>query len=372
MTDRRWVPTAGLAALVFLVAGTASIARAAEDLVVLRDPALVTVTTAAADAPVRTILSFGRVVANPTAARDINATIGGQIENVQIRSGSVVKKGDLVASVSSPDFVFTQRSYLALLGNEERLAILKEEGNLPNFINGARENLKWWGMDEQSITDLEKSGKIVETLSILAPADGIITNVLVRPGDVIDAGDRTMQKFVVLGRAIATMVTDGVAPILEVNAYVDGIAAIEPDATRVRLKPAGGAQQELPVSYVLPDVDPATQAGRAVVDLEGAGVRLTLGETMPVDLLLPAEPGVWIPTATILRQRLTPVVFVQQSADRFERRRLDIVEIVGEWARVSNVQKTEKLAKNGKTILEGAYRMQQGDPAEAGAAHSHH
>ncbi|WP_165900022.1 efflux RND transporter periplasmic adaptor subunit [Borborobacter arsenicus] len=348
------------------------VSATADAIVVVGDQALVSVDTAVSQPPVRALATYGHVLPNPLAVNDINANISGQIERVFVRAGSTVKKGDPIASISSPDFVFTQKSYLTLLGNEERLEILREEGNLPNFLKDARENLKWWGMDEQAIANLTESQTIIEQLSIVAPEDGIVTELLVNSGDVIDAGDRTMQKFVVLGRAIARMVSADAAPILEVYAYPDTAASIQLEVSRIRVKPERSAAQELTVSYVMPEVSPVTQMTRAVVDLAGAEADFTLGDTVPVDILLPAPAGVWIPTATILRQGLRPIAFVQKSADRFERRQLEVLHIVGEWACVANVREGEKLARNGKTILEGAYRQQSGEgSADAGGGHHH-
>src|SRR5690606_37771313 len=135
--------------------------------------------------------------------------------------GSMVKEGDPIATVTSPDFIFTQRSYLELLANDERLEILRGEGNLPNYLAGARDNLRWWGMSEAQIDALVESGKLVERLNLVAPRDGVITEVLVQPGDMIDAGDRTMQNFIVLGRAVARLQRSDTPLMLEVTAFPD-------------------------------------------------------------------------------------------------------------------------------------------------------
>jgi multidrug efflux pump subunit AcrA (membrane-fusion protein) len=341
------------------------------NIVSLQNPTLVSLASPASAAPVISRAAFGHVVSNPVGVHDVNATISGQIEEVFVRVGSSLRKGDPVASVSSPDFVFTQMSYLTLLGDEERLAVLREEGNLPNFLKDARENLKWWGMDEKAIDDLGEKKKVIQQLSITAPEDGIVTEVFVRPGDVIDAGDRTMQKFIVLGRAVARMVSDQSSRLLEVYAYADRFDEIEPGVTRIRVKPPRGGEMELTVSYTLP-VDAATQTALAVIDLENVDHSLTIGEKVPVEILLPAQAGVWVPTSTVLRQGLRPVVFVQKGDGRFERRVLDVLEMSGSWIRVGNVEPIEKLVKDGKTILEGTYRQQNSGAAELGHGLGHH
>ncbi|WP_221288501.1 efflux RND transporter periplasmic adaptor subunit [Amaricoccus macauensis] len=203
------------------------------------------------EAPQRRIPAIGRVISDPVAITDVNAAISGQVAEVFVLPGSIVAKGDPIASVTSPDFIFTQRSYLGLLANEERLEILRGEGNLPNYLEGARDNLRWWGMTEGQIDALIESGRPVERLNLVAPDAGIVTEVLVRPGDMIDAGDRTMQNFIVLGRAVARILRADAPLTLEVTAY----AAVPLGGPEARLQ----RPPELSVNAVTPPAEMADQ-----------------------------------------------------------------------------------------------------------------
>ncbi|RDW14538.1 hypothetical protein DIE28_02025 [Paracoccus thiocyanatus] len=212
MTDRRFILGGiGLALAVTASAGPA--AAQASSFIVSR-----AVSTAPPD---HRVPAFGRVILDPQGQLDINAAISGQVAEVLVLPGSAVAKGDPIATVTSPDFVFTQRSYLALLENDEQLEILRGEGNLPNYLSDARDNLRWWGMTEAQIDRLVQERRTVDRLNLLAPEDGIITEVLVQPGDMIDAGDRTMQNFIVLGRAVARMQRAATPLVLEVAVFPD-------------------------------------------------------------------------------------------------------------------------------------------------------
>lgn len=341
-------------------------------IVSLDDSGLVTVAPVAARPPVDPVRTYARFVAHPAAMHDINANISGQISQVLVRTGSVVKKGDPIASVTSPDFIFNQRSYLTLLGNEERLAILREEGNLPNFLKSARDNLKWWGMTEEQIDALASSRQVLEQLTIVAPGDGTITELSIQPGDVIDAGDKTMQKFIVLGRVVARMVESGHPPLLEVYAYADAMASLKPGETLVRFGLGQAEPVERPISYILPEADATTQMARAIVELPAALPGFAIGDTIPAEILRPHPDGVWISRAAVLRQQLQPVAFVKLADGKYERRTLEVVETAGDWVRVRNVALTESVATSGKTVLEGAYRHQAGGVAADHGSDDHH
>lgn len=454
--------------------------------------------------PDHEVAAIGRVIASPGGLVDINAAISGQVAEVFVLPGSMVKEGDPIATVTSPDFIFTQRSYLELLANDERLEILRGEGNLPNYLAGARDNLRWWGMSEAQIDALVESGKLVERLNLVAPHDGVITEVLVQPGDMIDAGDRTMQNFIVLGRAVARLQRSDTPLMLEVTAFPDapfGHGQVElqlppepspdavtpppevsdpdaagagvspgpaetgagpgllessqgdgeamafaelahasvsvadehapiddipiigggnrrtttpsqppetPEPTRVHSPvmekdpfapepelpdrnpapavtpsevaagvrlPFAGADGEpvvLPVLTAAPDIHDTTQQARALASLEGVEGAFVLGQSFPVEVVLEAAPGVWLPDEAVLSPDLGPAVYVAAPDGAYERREIEIAERIPGWVRVaSGMQTGEKVVLRGKTLLEGAYRRELGG-ADHDDHHHHH
>src|SRR5574340_918620 len=100
------------------------------------------------------------VVPDVRSLQDVNAYVTGEISQVFVRAGDRLKAGDAVASIYSPEFITTQRSYLALMANKEQLQSLREEGRLSDYMKDARENLKWWGMTEAGIGMLEREKKV--------------------------------------------------------------------------------------------------------------------------------------------------------------------------------------------------------------------
>lgn len=213
-----------------------------------------------------TIKTYGLVVPNSKAMVDVNIAVSGQVEAVYARVGDSVRKGQPLASIFNPEFITTQRGYLEFLKNEEQLQVLREEGRLPNYLKGAKENLRWWGMTDKQIADLIEHDKVVEHIILEAPIDGFVTDLFVQPGSLVNAGDATMKQFVLVGKAIARMVAADTPHWLEGYVFPDQRTLLQPGMP-VRISLPDGSQLERRITQVLPVVDPITQRARFLVDL---------------------------------------------------------------------------------------------------------
>lgn len=318
----------------------------------------------------RSYPAFGRVVPNPSALLNVNAYLSGQINDIFVRPRSIVRKDDLIATISSPDFLLTQKAYLALLSNDEQQSILKEEGRLPSFLSDARDNLLWWGMSNAEIGELTKSGQVVESISVRAPQDGIITEVFVQPGQIVNAGDKTMQNFVVLGKPLVRMVPLSAPDWIEVYLPSDRAGLAKPGRTVVSISTPAGVAAGLTISEILPDVDRSNLMPRAIVRLGQGPKKLSLGQIVQLEISDEESEGVWVSRQGVSSQGLDPVVFVETKSGTFERRSTQILETADDFIRLSNVSEGERVVTAGKMVLEGAYRLQSRDPRAHGRCDS--
>lgn len=348
-------------------AANAPIARARGATVEIARADTIEVVAAAATRGGAGLRTFGRVIADPAAIVDVNAFISGEVRRVLVRPGAYVRDGDVVATIYSPEFVRTQKSYLALLQNEALQAALREEGRLPNYMKDARANLRWWGLSEREIARLEKSGEAREELDLSADADGIVTEVFVQPGQLLAAGDNTMKQFVVLGKSVLRMVATDKPFWLEGYLYPgeeQGIRVGSPVALRL----ADGKSVQRTVAKIVPAVDAKAQRARFIVPLKREDA-LPLGASVQVDLHIATTDGVWIPVAAALNQGLVPVAYVRTAPTVFERRRIDILQVGSAGLRVAGIDAGEAVVTAGKMLLEGSFRMAAGGASASGHDH---
>ncbi|HEY9097826.1 MAG TPA: efflux RND transporter periplasmic adaptor subunit [Thiobacillus sp.] len=317
------------------------------------------------------IKTYGLVVPNSQAMVDVNIAVSGQVAEVYVRVGDSIRKGQPIASVFNPEFITTQRGYLEFLKNEERLQVLREEGRLPNYLKDAKDNLRWWGMNDKQITDLIEHGKVVEHIILDAPTAGFVTDLFVQPGSLVNAGDQTMKQFVLVGKAIARMVTSNSSHWLEGYVFPDQRTLLRPGLT-ARISLPDGSHLERQISQVLPVVDPVTQRARFLVDLGKTPAGLAVGQTVDISLQLGKHTGTWVPRQAVLGQAIHPVVFVQIAPGRYLRKPVAVLEETPTLLQVKGVEAGEKLVVAGKMMLEGLYRISAGPGAGAGDHHHDH
>ncbi|HQT00217.1 MAG TPA: efflux RND transporter periplasmic adaptor subunit, partial [Thiobacillus sp.] len=298
------------------------------------------------------IKTYGLVVPNSQAMFDVNISVSGQVVDVFVRVGDNVRKGQPIASIFNPEFITTQRGYLEFLKNEAKLQELREEGRLPNYLKDAKENLRWWGMNDKQIADLIEHGQVVEHIMLDAPTDGFVTDLFVQPGSLVNAGDRTMKQFVVVGKAMARMVAANASHWVEGYFFPDQRTLLRPGLP-VRISLPDGRQLDRPITQVLPVVDPATQRARFLLDLGQTPAGLVVGQTVNLSLQLSSPMGTWVPRQAVLGQAISPVVYVQIAPGRYLRKPVAVLNETAELLQVKGVEAGEKVVVAGKMMLEG-------------------
>ena len=323
-----------------------------------------------ADAPARRLKTYGQIVPDAEAVLDINTVVSGQVVQVFVRPGDSVRKGQPIVSIFNPEFITTQKGYLQFLQNEERLQVLREEGRLPDYLKDAKENLRWWGMSERQIAALIDKGTVVENIVLDAPAEGFVTDMFVQPGSLINAGDRTMKQFVVIGKSVARMVSGKQSLWVEGYVYADQEALLRPGIKAEVILP-GGKRVQRPIAQVVPGIDPRTQRARFLLDLGlNSAPGMASGQTVALELALDGRAGIWVPRQSVLGQKVDPVVYVQAAPGRYLRTPVTVLGETEDWLRVAGVDARARVVVDGKMILEGVYRM-SGNHAAAGDGHHH-
>lgn len=322
------------------------------------------------DAQGKRLRTYGQVVPNAEAVLDVNTVISGQVVQVFVRPGDSVRKGQPMVSIFNPEFITTQKGYLQFLKNEERLQVLREEGRLPDYLKDAKENLRWWGMTERQVADLIDKGVVVEHIVLEAPTDGFVTDMFVQPGSLINAGDRTMKQFVVIGKSVARMVSGKVPLWVEGYVYADQQTMLRP-GMKVEVALPGGRLVQRPIAQVVPGIDPRTQRARFLVGLERNVPGLATGQTVALVLALDGREGTWVPRQAVLGQKIAPVVYVQAAPGRYLRKPVAVLGETEDWLQVTGVGPRDRVVVDGKMILEGLYRM-SGNPATAASGDHHH
>jgi Cu(I)/Ag(I) efflux system membrane fusion protein len=98
---------------------------------------------------------------------------------MSILSANLIKKGQPLFTLYSPDLVSTQEEYLiakrgnATLGNAPFQEIAEGSQSL---LQSARQRLKLWDISDEQIKELDTTGKVSKYLTFYSPITGFVTD----------------------------------------------------------------------------------------------------------------------------------------------------------------------------------------------------
>ena len=124
------------------------------------------------------VTAVGYVEFNERGQRTVSARVAGRIDKLVVNeTGQMVKAGDELASLYSPDLLVTVQNLLDAKrsGNEE-------------LLRGARTRLELLGIDADQIDDVLAAGKADTHLKIRSPISGHVIQKYVREGQYVEEG----------------------------------------------------------------------------------------------------------------------------------------------------------------------------------------
>lgn len=193
----------------------------------------------------RAVRAVGRIAYDEERLAHVHPRAAGWIEQLAVRAeGEPVKKGQELASFYAPDILSAQVDFL--IATEPR-----GPGERKVKADKARNLLRLLEVPEAVIRDIERTRETRNTVPILAPEDGIITQLMAREGMYVAPGS---EMFVIADLSQVWVLVD----VFEHQ--LAWISAGLPAQIQVSAYP--GRIWKGQVDYLYPDLDPKTRTLR--------------------------------------------------------------------------------------------------------------
>jgi Cu(I)/Ag(I) efflux system membrane fusion protein len=132
-----------------------------------------------------TIKLSGKIVENEKANAVQVSYFSGRIERLNVSfTGEVIRKGQLLATIYSPELYAAQQELITAVSLKELQ---------PALYNAVRNKLKLWKLSESQINKIEVTGKVQENFPVYATVSGTVTEKLVEQGDYIKQGEPLLK-----------------------------------------------------------------------------------------------------------------------------------------------------------------------------------
>jgi Cu(I)/Ag(I) efflux system membrane fusion protein/cobalt-zinc-cadmium efflux system membrane fusion protein len=310
----------------------------------------------------RDIRTVGRIGYDETKVRRIAPKIGGWIEAQHVNfAGQVVRSGEPLLEIYSPELVATQEEYLVALRYRDRL----HESTLHEAVTGAGDlvraaetRLRYWNISDRQIEALRERGEITRTMVLHAPFRGIVVERMIPEGGFLQPGQTVYAIADISTVWVYADVYEYEAPWLRVGQEATMALAYEPGVThRGR------------VTYVYPTLDKKTRT--IEVRMEFANTpEFQLKPDMWANVELHGEvarEGLAVPIQAVIRTGQRDVALVALEGGRFEPREVrlgaqagDEFEVLEGLAEGDRVVTSAQFLINSESNLQSAARKMMG------------
>ncbi|MEW6365689.1 MAG: efflux RND transporter periplasmic adaptor subunit [Acidobacteriota bacterium] len=315
------------------------------------------------------VRTVGIITPNETLIRHVHTKISGWIEKLFVNfTGQMVRRGEPVLTIYSPDLVATQEEFLRAL----QAADLFSKSDLPEIrkggqelLEGARRRLELYDVPEDVIETLQRTKAPQRTVTLLSNASGYVTAKEVFEGKQVEPG---MELFTI---------TDLSRIWVEADLY-------EYEARAVKVGQMGTLTLPFDPSltlkgrvvYILPYLSPESRTLKVRLEFPNLELKLRPAMYANVELQVDAGVGIVVPDSAVMDTGERQMIFVQKEGNVFEPREVKVgIRSEGKAMVLSGLSEGERVAIRANFLLDSESRLRAaiaGMTSAPPAAHSGH
>lgn len=292
----------------------------------------------------QSIRTIGLVRYDETRLADVNLKLEGWIRDLYVDyTGQLIRKGQPLFTIYSPEMLSTENEYLLALKTREQLQqsqIADARIHADQLVEAARERLRLWDLPAEQIKALEDTRQAQATVTFASPADGFVIEKQAVKGMHVRPG-QTLYK-----------VADLSVVWVEADVYENEIRGVRVGARATVTIDAYPTERFAGRAiYVYPTVDETTRTVKVRLELMNGAGRLKPGMYANVELNETNATGLVVPTNAVLDSGREQVVFVAQGDGYFEPRRVKLGHRLQDTIEIVEGVKEGELVATGATFL---------------------
>src|SRR5437867_2739375 len=141
-----------------------------------------------------TIRSVGMIVPDRSRNWQFVSRVDGYVQKLNVTSpGEIVEKDAPLLAIYSPDLLTSEREFVELLRMRDEAKTKDARETPQRLIESAKRRLQLWNVTSEQITELERTRKASETLTLLSPFRGVVQSVPVEQGKSVKVGDMLVE-----------------------------------------------------------------------------------------------------------------------------------------------------------------------------------
>ncbi|MFZ5835766.1 MAG: efflux RND transporter periplasmic adaptor subunit [Pseudomonadota bacterium] len=295
----------------------------------------------------RTIRAAGTVQPDERRLSIVTTKFDGFIEKLQVNAtGQSVQGGQPLMQFYAPELVVAQQEYLLAWRSLQDMQGASDDirASARQLAEAALQRLKNWDISQDQIKRLERDASFARTLTLFAPAKGVVMQKKAVEGMRFMAGDPLFE--------IADLSTVWVIA----NVFEQDLAAIRDGAkTSISIAAYPGEAFTGTVAFIYPDVDKATRTAKVRIEVPNPDGRLKIDMYATIELTAPVSDGavVSVPASAVLNSGSRQAVLVAHGGSQFEPREVTLgAQADGFYEIRSGLQADERVVTGANFLID--------------------
>lgn len=287
------------------------------------------------------IRTVGRVDYDEKRIVTVAPKIGGWIEDLFVDfTGSLVKEGDPLLTLYSPELVSTQEEYLIALKAKKSLTkspFPEVAGSGESLAESAKRRLKLWDISDDQIKVLEETGQSKKTLTLYSPFSGFVLEKAAYRGMNVMPG---MALYKLADLSVVWVYAD-------IYEYELPFIRVGQQAT-IQLSYLPGETFTGKAIYIYPSLDPNTRTAKVRFEFPNPHRRLKPEMYANVEIKVRLGSRLAVPEGAIIDTGIRQMAIIDQGRGYFEPREVKV------GAKVDNYYEVIKGLKAGERVVTSA------------------
>jgi len=298
-----------------------------------------------------TVRAVGRVDYDEQRITHVNLRVSGWVDELFADyTGQVVRKGQPLFTLYSPELVSSQDEYLLALRTQQKL----KDSPLPEvheqaeeLVQASRERLHLWTVSDQQLNELARRGKANTYLTIASQNTGYVIDKKVFKGMFVEPQTRLYT--------IADLST------VWVNAeiYEYEVPFIKVGQTgKVTLTAYPGRAFYGRVSYIYPYLNPESRTVKVRLELPNSEMQLKPEMYGDVEIHVNRGYQVAIPDQAVLDSGIRKIVFLVRGEGMFEPREVKVGPKIGSLYEVqAGLEVGDRIVTSGNFLIDSESKL---------------
>ena len=295
----------------------------------------------------RTIRAVATVQPDERKLYTVTTKFEGYIDKLHVNAtGQLVHRGEPLMEIYSPDLVAAQQEYLLAWRaiRDVEGASSEIRASAKQLADAALQRLRYWDISDDQLQRLRREGKFTRTLTLRAPAAGVVLEKNAVEGMRFMPGEALYK--------IADLST--IWLIADVFEQELGSVRVGQSA-RIAITAFPGDTFEGKVSFIYPTLARETRTGRVRIEIPNPDGRLRTDMYANVEIAAPLGAGqvVAVPDSAVINSGTRQAVLVDRGEGRFEPREVKLGARAGGYYEVRDgVKAGEKVVVSANFLID--------------------